>query len=197
MNIDKKLRMARLATNTKTAEAITVTHVTIRQSIFFLLLKLFALEIISAITVTVFNFTFFSTDTLQRMTENFSLIYILLFVVFVIIKSSIMAYVVIHWVDEYYEITPKELIYKKGLIFKKSERHMLNHLGSLKLEQGVLGRIFNYGSLKLFNWAQEKELTVYLIHNPMKYYHVLKTLLPEADVEKQVFREQLLEKETV
>jgi len=36
-----------------------------------------------------------------------------------------------------------------------------------------------------------------LIHNPKKYFTILKTLLPKVDEEKNVFREHLLYKEKV
>lgn len=59
------------------------------------------------------------------------------------------------------------------------------HLGKVSLEQNLLGRLLNYGNVKVFNWALEKEITLYLIHNPMKTIRVLQDLLPEADEENK------------
>lgn len=106
-----------------------------------------------------------------------------------------MIFIIIQWLNQYYEITPKEIIFKRGFIFKKEERNTLDHLGSIEVDQGLLGRIFNFGTIKLFNWATEKNFPLYLIHNPMKYHFILQTLLPEADKKKKVFREHLIEPE--
>jgi hypothetical protein len=108
-----------------------------------------------------------------------------------------MVFVITQWVNEYYEITPKEVIHKTGFFLKKEEKHMLEHLGKLEIEQGLLGRIFNFGTLKLNNWALGKDAILYLIHNPMKYHYILETLLPNADEQKQILREHMVYKETV
>ena len=70
-------------------------------------------------------------------------------------------------------------------------------MGSITLEQGLLGRIFNFGSLKLFDWALEENIHIYLIHSPLKYHHILETLVPEADREKNVFRERVIDEEEI
>lgn len=177
---------------------IVVTHVTIRQSISILLLRLVLVEILSAVSVIIFHTLTISTnitDIAGNINDNFSLFNIPIFLLLVFIKTCLMAFIIIQWVSEYYEITPKEIIYKRGFIFKKEQRHKIDHLSSLEIDQGILGKIFNYGTIKLFNWSTEKNLSFYLIHNPMKYHHILQTLLPSADKEEKIFRTHLIESE--
>lgn len=104
-----------------------------------------------------------------------------------------MISIIINWLEEYYEITPDEVIHKRGLFFKKEERYPLEHIRSIGLSQGILGRIFNYGTLTLHNWLKDRYIYLYLIHSPTKYHQILQSLILEADKEKQVFREHLLE----
>lgn len=167
---------------------IVVTHLTIRQSIFFLLLKLIVIELIAAILVILFHELLASADII--------FFNIPLFVILVSTKTAFMVFVIIQWLEEYYEITPTEIIHKRGLLFKKEERNMLNHLNSLKIDQGLFGRIFNYGTLTVHNWTTDKDVMLYLIHNPIKYNDILQSLLPDIDKEKQVLREHFLEEET-
>lgn len=178
-------------------QAIVVTHVTIRQSIFFLVLKLITIEAVAAVGVILFHTLLLSTDITGKIGKEISLFNIPLFVILVFAKTSLVIFVIIQWINEYYEITPKEIIYKRGLIFKKEEDNTLAHLGLVKIEQGIMGKIFNYGTLKLFNWLLDKHITLYLIHNPMKYYHILQTLIPQVNVEKQLLKEHLLEEERI
>jgi hypothetical protein len=112
-----------------------------------------------------------------------------------VIKLGFTIFIIVSWLNEYYEISPSEIVFRKGLIFRKEERHLLKHIGEVTIEQGAFGRIFNFGTLRLFNWTTEKSVYLYLIHNPLKYQHILESITPEADKGKKVFREHLLELE--
>lgn len=172
---------------------IDLPYVTVRQSIAFLLLRLIVIEILASLFVVVFNGFLVSSvtsDAVQPLLVRFNVpIYIFL----VILKIILVIYVVLQWVNEYYRITPKEIIHKKGFIFKKEEKCKIYHVAEISLEQGLLGRIFNYGTIKAINWATDKTVYLYLIHNPVRYKNVLHRLIPEADEEKKVFREHIFE----
>ncbi len=177
---------------------IVVTHVTIRQSIIILLVRLVVLEMLAAVGVVIFHALIISTnitDIVNYVNSEIILFNTSLFLFLIFLKTCVMIFIIIQWLNQYYEITPKEIIFKRGFIFKKEERNTLDHLGSIEVDQGLLGRIFNFGTIKLFNWATEKNFPLYLIHNPMKYHFILQTLLPEADKKKKVFREHLIEPE--
>lgn len=178
-------------------QSITVTHVTIRQSISVLLLRLIVLELLISLGVIAFHTVILSTGIREVLGENITFFNIPIFITLVFLKILAMVFITFQWINEYYEINPHEIIHKRGLIFKKTERYKLKHLGSLRMEQGVLGRILNYGTIKLYNWTTEKGILLYLIHNPMKYHHILETILPEIDEEKQVIREHIFEEEVV
>ncbi len=177
---------------------IVVTHVTIRQSIVILLFRLVVLELLAAFGIIMFHTLVISTN-IAEIVENVNRDIVLfnapLLFFLISLKTGVMIFVIIRWLNEYYEITPKEIIFRRGLFFKKEELNTLDHIGSIEIDQGLLGRIFNFGTIKLFNWASEKYFSLYLIHNPMKYHYILKTILPEVDKEKQVFREHLIEPE--
>lgn len=172
---------------------IVVTHLTIRQSIFFLHLRLVTIEILAALGLVIFLTIFFSPQVSQRLGENILVLNIPIFITMLTIKSFFTVYVIVSWLNQYYEIKPNEIVLKKGLIFKKEKRFLLIHLGSVEMEQGVFGRIFNFGTLKLFNWTSEKYEYLYLIHNPFKYQKILEELLPDADKSESVVRKHLIE----
>lgn len=170
-----------------------VTHVTIRESIFFLLLRLVITEVITLALFIMLQY-FFVETTIGQASPQFNLpIFIIIFT----LKMFIVFWVLLEWVNNYYEITPKEIIHKRGFLFKSEERDTLDHLGTLAIKQGMLGRIFNYGTIELHNWMHSRTVMLYLIHNPMKYHHVLQSLLPKADEQKEVFREHILYEDEV
>jgi hypothetical protein len=174
---------------------IIVSHLTIRQSIFFLHLRLVVIEIIAAFGLILLLTLILSPDIKQRIGDDVIVFNIPFFLALVFIKICAVIFVIVAWLNECYEITTKDIVYRKGLFFRKEERHILEHIGSVTLEQGIFGRIFNFGTLKLFNWTKEKYIYLYLIHNPMKYMQILEKLLPDADKGKKIIREHILEPE--
>lgn len=190
-NIEEKM-MGTEGTGEK--KQIIVTHVTIRQSLFFLVLKLLVVEAIAAVGVVLFHTVLLASE-IMGSPQALGLFNIPLFVVFVILKFGLTLFIIDRWLEEYYEITPEEIIHRKGRFIRDEERWTVRHLASIKVEQGFLGRIFNYGTIKTHNWARNRDFYLYLIHNPMKYATILQNLAPEADKERHVFREHLIEKE--
>ncbi len=176
-------------------QVIHVSHITIRQSISFLLIRLVVLEVVSVLGLILSLVFFFNPQIQDRLGDLILYVNIPFFCFVIILKTIVMLMVIIRWLNEYYEITPKYVIHKRGFFFKKEERYTLVHLGKVRLEQGLLGRLLNYGNVKVFNWALEKEITLYLVHNPTKAVKVLKDLLPETDEEKETIREHLIEED--
>ncbi|MBI2049459.1 PH domain-containing protein [Candidatus Roizmanbacteria bacterium] len=191
-NIALKSKMLGVEKNGR-ERSIIVSHVTIRQSISFLLLRLITVEVITAIGVILFLIFLISTDIRERVGNSIIVFNIPIFVFLVLAKIVLMVVVTLQWLNEYYEITAKEIIHRSGLIFKKEERYKLDHLGSLNMEQGVFGKILNYGTLSLFNWVLEKNVFLYLIHNPLKYYNILQNILPDTDRETDIFPKHITE----
>lgn len=195
-NIEFKEKILR-TTGDREKREIVVTHVTIRQSIFFLHLRIVTLEIITALIILSFHTVIMTAQSRNLIEEGLVAFNIPVFLILVAVKLFLVIFVIVQWLNEYYEITPSEVRFRKGLIFKREEKSKMEHIGSVKLEQGIFGRIFNFGTIKLFNWTTEKDVLLYLIHNPLKYQKILEDLLPEADKEKRVVREHILEEEEI
>lgn len=176
-------------------EFIGLKYVTVRQSISFLLLRLLCIDLIAASGMVLTYYVFLTASDITRYGTNIMYIGMPLFITLVFVKMIITIYVVLQWVNEYYKITPNEVIHKRGFFMKREEANKFEHLSSLRLEQGFLGRIFNYGTIRLTNFVTEKNVYLYLIHNPTKYKEVLDELMPALDEEKKVFREHMIYEE--
>lgn len=174
---------------------IVVSHLNVRQSIFLLLLRLIILDVLAALILILY----FSPLFLQQLSSEVKLDIIAqnrIFVTFLLTTKVLLTlYVVLQWVNEYYEITPNKIFHKRGIIWRKEMDFEITHLRSIGIQQGILGKLFNYGSLRFFDWRLQKYFHMYLIHNPKKYMHVLETLLPRIDEEKEIIRERIREKE--
>lgn len=173
---------------------ITVTHVTIRQSIVFLMLRLLVLDILATLAALLFLSPFLFPIPIeikiQVVSHN-----IVFFLMLATIKIGFTIFVILRWLNDHYEITPEFIVHKRGILWRKIERFKLVHVKSFGLEQGVFGKVFDYGTLRFYDWFLRKDYSVYLIHNPKKYLGILEDLLPYADEEKDILREHILEPE--
>ena len=169
---------------------IPVTHINIRQSISILVVKVILLEFLSL-------FTFLFTCRLVNC-GSFPLFMQIFSIVISGLKLTLFIYIIYQWLTEYYEITPEKIIHKRGLIFQRMDIYYFKHISAISYQQSLFGRLLNFGSITLHDWELEKNITLYLIHNPKKYYKLLKMLNPNMDIENKTIREKfILEDEKV
>lgn len=168
------------------SQKISVTHLNIRQSIFILLFKMILIDLFAALLTIIFFSSLYSSlfpPEIKTFILSTSAIY---FFALVIFKILLTTYVVLAWLNEYYEITPKEVTHKRGIIWKKVDRYPLKQIRLIKLHQSGLGKLFNFGTIEPFDWDLAKFVSMYLIHNPRKYMEVLESLVPRAGHEKDI-----------
>ena len=110
-------------------------------------------------------------------------------------KLFLSLFIILQWLDEYYEIKPTKFTHRTGSIFKKELSYTYTHIMSIDLEQSFWGRLFNYGTIHMYDRYINKHLYLYLIHNPKRYYNILKSLIPVTDSENLITREHLIEEE--
>lgn len=158
-----------------TERKIEVTHVNIRQSISLLALKLIILDLLSAffmlsfcVPIKCFNGPLFDFD-------------FFIFVAAVLVKTCLTFYTVFQWVNNYYEIDPETISHHSGFIYEKKEKYYIKHIREIGVDQGLFGKLLNFGTIELYNWDLKRYQYLYLIHNPMKYHHIIKQLRPNVD----------------
>jgi membrane protein YdbS with pleckstrin-like domain len=178
------------------AGKIYVSHINIRQSIFFLMFKLILLDVI-ALFVAVIYFSSTVNKFLPEIIHNAILSYnSQFFLILVVLKIALTIYVVMRWITEYYEIWPHALMHVSGIIWRDQEKHPFSQMRSVKIEQGFLGKIFGYGTIVLYNWYLEKNNTMYLIHNPMKYFRIIESLIPKSENDREIFLDESVSKDS-
>lgn len=186
---DRKFRTKR---NGKKKEII-VSHVTVRQSISILLAKLIFLEIIAAVIFFLFHPFLFASQIMTSF-PFVELYNTWAFITAIFAKMILTIYVVLAWLNEYYEISPALVKHKKGILFVRREQLALDDIQSISLHQGLIGKIFNFGTLSLFDWKWRKNEYLYDVHNPTKYVEIIEKLLPGIDEERDIFiREHIFE----
>ncbi|MDO8583034.1 MAG: PH domain-containing protein [bacterium] len=186
-------------TNHDQEKKIIVTHVNVRQSIIFLFTKLIALDVLA----TVIALVFFSplivplSITIKTQIISYNILY---FGLLLFAKILLTLFVVLEWLNEYYEITPAKIFHRRGIIWRKEDVYDLSgnkpdRITSIGIQQGFLGKIFNYGTLFFYDRGLYKYYYLHYIHNPLRYFEILQHLLPDAAIEKNIIREHVRDKE--
>lgn len=173
---------------------ITVTRINIRESISILVLKLIALDFIAAVFTIVF-FAVTSFNPSDSIAEKILTYNMLFFLLLGLLKIAFTIYVVLLWLNEYYELTPTAILHKKGMIIRDEERFQLQDVRTIKLYQGLFGKILNFGTIELQDIRRNKRVEMYLIHNPQRYVHILEKLLENPHEEKHELRKHIFEKD--
>ncbi len=178
-------------------EGITLAHLNIRQSITILLARLVTIDVVVAALVIGFYWLlsligdYFALDTWHTF------IFLLGFILAGIFKISITVWVVLLWLNEYYEITPEYIYHKKGLIFRTTQEYRIDQLRRIEVEDSLLGEIFNFSTVTLYDMRLNKTLQMYLIHNPRKYVKVLQDIKPTIETETEHTRLPFLKNDLI
>lgn len=173
---------------------IVVNHINIRQSISILLFKIIMLDFIgAAFTSLYFSLVTFTPSTsIVSSLISFNVLY---FVLLGLAKLFFTIYIILSWFNEYYEVTPNVVIHKKGFFKRDEEELRLSIVRALKLYQGFGGRIFNFGSIELFDERRNKRMELYLIHNPHRYINIIEKLIKEPNEVRHIIRPHLFQED--
>ena len=83
------------------------------------------------------------------------------------------------WLNKHYVLNPKEVIVKTGVISTKSTTYEIANLQSMSISQNIIQKIFNFGSIKLFNPVLKEEIFLSDIPDPHKYGEIIQRYQPE------------------
>lgn len=164
---------------------ITLTYLNIRQSITILLSKLFFVDFLAVILVVFSYYSIVKGGEISNYRTEFTPMFLLIFATLGILKIVADIYVVLQWLFEYYEITPTFISHKRGVIFRTEERYQLDNVREIAISDSLLGEIFNFGTITVYDLRRQKYFDMYLIHNPQRYAKVLSKLKPNIELKNE------------
>ncbi len=175
----------------KKSAGIRLDHINIRVSISNMLWKLLFLEAVSAIGLLFIYLTPSDSEIFGGFFVLLESYFGWIFFVLVLSKIILTVYIVLDWLNEYYEMDRQFIYHRRGIIWTSEQKYAIANIQSVKLEQGLWGKIFNAGNLRFYDAEVKKEFLIYMIHNPLRYFEILDKMLPRVDAEKKVIREHI------
>lgn len=165
-------------------DRITLSYLNIRQSISILITRLILIDLLLAALVISCYFLVVRAGVFSQNPDYDSIFFLSIFGLSGLSKLFITTYVVLLWLNEYYEITPEYIYYKRGLIFKKTEQYRIDHIRRINVEDSFIGELFNFATITLYDIRFQKYLDMYLIHNARRYAKILQQLRPEIEIKE-------------
>lgn len=176
---------------------ITLTYLNVRQSISILIAKLILIDILLAGLIVGTYFVLVQGDQLISGLSQNVFIFLPAFFGIGIFKILVSCYIILLWLNEYYEITPEYIIHKKGIIFRKQEQYRLDHVRGIDVEDSFLGEMLNFASITLYDIRLNKYLDMNYVHNARRYAKVFKQLRPHLEMREDHVWIPLKEKEEI
>lgn len=163
----------------------STNNLVIRKSTAIMFIRLVTFEILSGILYVLlrlglkyFDIQFDSELSLTPLALVKSLF-------FMVVEIGVAGYVILQWVNNYYILNSKELRYVTGILSKREMNYSLKNIQSVSFEQGLVGRILNYGSVKIFSPALQQELFLTEVSNPSKIVDNIKDVLDKSNNKAQ------------
>lgn len=137
-----------------------------------------------ALVITLFYFGLLQGEQMVNDLSLHTPLFLTAFIALGSIKIFLGCYVVLKWLNEYYEITPEYIAHKNGIFFKKQENYRLSLVRSINIADSFFGELLNFGTITLYDIRLNKYLDMYLIHNPRRYVKILEEILPNLEVKQ-------------
>ena len=102
-----------------------------------------------------------------------------LFISWIIFELCIITVMFVMWSTNYYIITDTVVIHRTGVFFIKEDDFNHRIIDTVSFTQTLLGRIFNYWTLKVNYWV--KDYYLYNIQNPRYFTSILTESSPHWD----------------
>lgn len=151
----------------------------LRQSTSLLILKIFFVEFLLAVLHSSVKFVLIDSAWITEIEPSF-ILSSGLFLFFQLLNFYFIITIVIAWAQESYSLKATEVVVQNGIFSKQVNTYELANLQSIKLEQGLLGRMLNYGTVRLYDPTLQYDIYLKNISNPSYYIELIKTQKKKA-----------------
>lgn len=156
----------------------TSQKIYIRGSIILLFFRILLLIIL-------FDFFYLLATVLLNLTfeipldwhHHISLGLLIALLIQVLLKASIMFYLVLNWMSNTYILDSKHVTKKHGIFGNDEEIYRFDTVRSILINQSLMGKFFNYGSILLKTSASggfQGDVEITEIDNPKNYEELLR-----------------------
>ncbi len=171
----------------KMEPTVEVSYLIVRKSAIFLIFQLMTIEgMFLVVNLIVYSPTLLE-NLFGTLPEGFFRTVPIILIFFLLGKIGLSIWVMLWWINEYYEILPGEIIHWRGIIARHKEVYSCKEVKSMQVDQTFLGRIFRYGTIVCFSPALNQRIILGNIGSPNRYQKIIAKFLPQLDTSQSTF----------
>lgn len=163
-------------------EKLEKTHmkIVLRRSIFTLIFAIISIEILFDALYILFRAVPFYTQFITIPAAQTAVIYFVLFVSITFLKLCFIMVFCLRWLTTTYEIANGEIKFKQGIFSDNEKVYLCRHTQEVIASRGFFGKIFNFGSIEIYDPSLKERIYIDSVQNPQKYAEIIKNNLPSA-----------------
>lgn len=158
----------------KTGKSIPV--LVLRESLILVVLKLLTLQLIVGLLFLLIAAVVYMTEKLVVIPNPF-IFYIISLLLLLLINILTAVGIIASWKNRYYTITPDGVTKHKGIVTIKQEKYDCHYVESITIQQGLLGQMFDFGTISLYDPVQKHRLHLVNVPDPAQAVKTLETML--------------------
>ncbi|MBI2028577.1 MAG: response regulator [Candidatus Levybacteria bacterium] len=177
--IDTRLKAAKELEVSSKAINPELNKITLRESTALIAIRIIVSEIIFVVSFALIVGLISLLGSYIGITGAFSL-YLVALVMLLVFNIVIIFFIVARWHFEYTEVSKEGVVRHSGIIFsKKKEKYECNFVEAISFEQSFFGKLFNYGTIELYDPALKEKIYLLNVSNPKKYTELVEKILPK------------------
>ncbi|MDP3758501.1 MAG: hypothetical protein Q8Q86_02180, partial [Candidatus Daviesbacteria bacterium] len=160
----------------KKKEEPEIGKIILRESIVVIIIRLIFTEAIFGLSLFLLSILSSYLSSYLNTAYLSSLYFIVLAGGF-LINVGIVISVVLKWNSEYTEVSKEGVIAHSGILHRKEQKYACNFVEGAKLDQSLLGLLFNYGTIELYDPALKEQVYLLNIANPKRYSEAIQNIV--------------------
>ncbi len=157
-----------------------IEKIILRESIVLIVIRLIFTEAIFGFALFLLSILFSYISPYLNITYPSGLYFIVLAGGF-LINIGIVISITLKWNSEYTEVSKEGVIKHSGILQRKEQTYACNFVEGAKLEQSLLGLLFNYGTIELYDPALKEQVYLLNIANPKRYSEKIKNIVSKEE----------------
>lgn len=109
-------------------------------------------------------------------------VYALIALIFQAINTALIVLIFLRWINTIYIVRPEEIIVQRGIWNIEEHKYTTEHIESVTVSQSFWGRVFNFGTLRLYSPSLDETLHLIDIPSPQLYASVIRRAEPKEKV---------------
>ncbi|MBI3261122.1 PH domain-containing protein [Candidatus Berkelbacteria bacterium] len=146
----------------------------LRTSLILLLIQLSSLQLILGSASLLTRYPLIAIADVINPVMSAGFLYSVLTIGFQLINLIFVIWMVLTWAQTTFIIRPKEIVIHRGIWRITENAYSTERIEEVDVDQSLWGRLFNYGTLRVYNPMLKVDLVLPNIPDPNTYAQVIK-----------------------